>query len=786
MFREMKLNGKIISLAALLIFLTCLVSFVGYRSYSSVVSSVETSDAATGLVRSLQEMRQQEKDYIISKDSESAEGVGVQLAAIKSEATQVKKELDKKNREKMDGFLQRVDDYDAAFTNYAALEVQKNEILIQMQDRSREALSEIDGIRADLLKQLNMTRTESDLLLDQRLTIFQAANTIIQTTLKANVAVKNYQLTKDEDGLERANESINDFLDIIEGMVNQQHDEKEMEFVNDLEIKGMVYATAFYRFYAVTQGESDEKMRKGVEAELVTVSEALKISAKAMLDFQTEQLILARAETSSLINDKLSSSEDSNQIVKWFLEARGREKGFINTKTAEDRNAVTGYMNQILKLGADLKDRFTSDANIRKLETALASVRSYRESFEEFTRLMEAQDSAEETMLTSVRFAETACNDVQTDLKQGMGSQISGAKTFLVIGTLISILAGMILAYLIIRSISKGISPVIQGLSEATDQVASGSSEVATSSQALAAGASEQAAGIEEISSAMEEMSSMTKQSAENAGQADQYMKESKQVVVRANESMGRLSTSIGEISQASEKTSKIIKTIDEIAFQTNLLALNAAVEAARAGEAGAGFAVVADEVRNLAMRAAVAAKDTANLIESIVKQIKESTGLVDTTSQAFGEVTQSSDKVGALVAEISASASELSKGIEQVNESISGVDQIIQQNAASAEESASASEEMSAQAEQMKEYVQSLVDIVGSGGGGAGLIELFGRKNTTDDSEYDTMESMHKENHYLPKPKREATGRVPDKKKAREVQPHEVIPMDDDDFQDF
>lgn len=57
------------------------------------------------------------------------------------------------------------------------------------------------------------------------------------------------------------------------------------------------------------------------------------------------------------------------------------------------------------------------------------------------------------------------------------------------------------------------------------------------------------------------------------------------------------------------QEVSKIVKTVDEIAFQTNILALNAAVKAARAGEAELGFAVVADEVRNRAKRSARARK---------------------------------------------------------------------------------------------------------------------------------------------------------------------------------
>ena len=182
---------------------------------------------------------------------------------------------------------------------------------------------------------------------------------------------------------------------------------------------------------------------------------------------------------------------------------------------------------------------------------------------------------------------------------------------------LFSILA--LISVVTVHSLQKALAGCVAVLSESSVQVASASMQIASTSQSLSQGSSEQAASLEQVSASMEEMTAMTRRNAENSSEATAMMAETVSQVDRSNNALKEMMASMGAIKQSSEKVARINKTIDEIAFQTNILALNAAVEAARAGEAGMGFAVVADEVRNLAQRSAVAASDTAELIEEAI-----------------------------------------------------------------------------------------------------------------------------------------------------------------------
>jgi methyl-accepting chemotaxis protein len=332
------------------------------------------------------------------------------------------------------------------------------------------------------------------------------------------------------------------------------------------------------------------------------------------------------------------------------------------------------------------------------------------------------------------------------------------------------------LFYRFFHSVSRPINAVTKGLSSIGANLISASKQVSSASQMLAQATSEQAASLEETSSSLEEMSSMTKNNADNATQADNLMKDANQVVAEAHKSMTDLTASMNEISKSSQDTSRIIKTIDEIAFQTNLLALNAAVEAARAGESGRGFAVVAEEVRNLAKRAAEASKSTADLIENTVKTINEGSEIMIRTNNSFMGVIKKAAHATQLVNEIASASKEQAQGIEQISRVVADMDKIVQQNAANAEESSSASQELEAESQYLKKFINDLKSVV------KGVAEttsepdnqgesFVNKKYASGAESIDTLWSTH---------------RPPQRKKLNKAKDETFKYIDESDFKDF
>ncbi len=250
---------------------------------------------------------------------------------------------------------------------------------------------------------------------------------------------------------------------------------------------------------------------------------------------------------------------------------------------------------------------------------------------------------------------------------------------------------------------NQSLNELVQELLRAANQVEAASSEISAASQTLSQGATESAASLEEISASMNEIVGQSRQSAGNSREADNLAVTVQKSAQTGADKMQGMTAAMVDIDKAGQDISKIIKTIEDIAFQTNLLALNAAVEAARAGHHGKGFAVVAEEVRNLAARSAKAASETTILIEGTGQKTKRGMQAAEETATALREITSGITKVSTLVGEIATTINEQTEGVHQINIGLGQIDQSTQQNTASAEECAAASEQLASQAQELR-----------------------------------------------------------------------------------
>ena len=257
-----------------------------------------------------------------------------------------------------------------------------------------------------------------------------------------------------------------------------------------------------------------------------------------------------------------------------------------------------------------------------------------------------------------------------------------------------------------INQILETLNYTMSELKQAAEQFGAGAEQVSQGSTTLAAATAEQAGAVEKLSSLIGMLTEKTRLNASNANRARDLSSFAKDAAEEGNRSMESMLRSMEEINTASANITKILKTIDDIAFQTNILALNAAVEAARAGKYGKGFAVVADEVRTLAVKCSTAAKESAHYIAESIAKVKSGSDIANETAEMLARIVQNSSEIAGIVETIAATSSEQTSGIESLQLNVQQVEHVVQSNSSTSQESAATSEQLSAQAVSLKESV--------------------------------------------------------------------------------
>ncbi|UQZ88088.1 hypothetical protein C4J81_02215 [Deltaproteobacteria bacterium Smac51] len=315
---------------------------------------------------------------------------------------------------------------------------------------------------------------------------------------------------------------------------------------------------------------------------------------------------------------------------------------------------------------------------------------------------------------------------VVMEQSESAGKQITRS---VVIGLVVALVLTVTLVIILLRSTVRPLSGIIEHFSRGASEVTITAGHLSQSSQLLAKGVSENTTAVLEAMSSLEEMLTMAKRNASHSAQAKDLMIKAKSHVEVANDAMGEISQAMEEIRASGQASSKIIKTVEEIAFQTNILALNAAVEAARAGEAGVGFAVVADEVRNLANSSAEAAKNTAVMIAGSMERINQGAMLVQNAEESFASMVANSDQMGVIVGEIAQASQSQAQDIQNIHQSIALMDKVTQENAAGAGETQSLSQNLTRQAALLSEALDEMVAILKGAAEAARLKREAGRK---------------------------------------------------------
>ncbi len=283
--------------------------------------------------------------------------------------------------------------------------------------------------------------------------------------------------------------------------------------------------------------------------------------------------------------------------------------------------------------------------------------------------------------------------DLDLDREKGMKARVHMARTD-EIGIMVSSLARM----------ADSLRGIIGKINGASQSVAATSEELTATAQNTAHSAETVRNGIHDIAESARVQVKDTQDAVNHTDEILQLLDDNRKVMTEMNEAtenihkrqtegaeiLSDLMKKSAETADATQEVSRVVEEtnqraerieeasamIQSISEQTNLLALNAAIEAARAGEAGRGFAVVAEEIRKLAEQSRgftdeingiigelkMKSQQAVDTMEVSKKLVEESNVNLERTQRRFDMIAEAVDGANSVVTKLNESAKKLTE----------------------------------------------------------------------------------------------------------------------------